>query len=205
MWSQNNEEEIIVGYFERKPPEIKNLLDIGAYTGVELSNCRKLIVDCKWTGVLVEPSARPFVTLAQNYVKESRAEQVLLVNAFIGVTTGMTNFWHTADAVSTNDPQVFNAWSPQVNDYLPCVIPQIGVADFFTALPGPYSFISIDCEGETWNIFSHLPDAIWNQAQCICVEHAAGGVTFEPQMRDLFARHGFTIIGANGENLIGAR
>ena len=40
MYSQNNEEQVILDYFGNK---IGNLLDIGANDGITLSNSRKLI------------------------------------------------------------------------------------------------------------------------------------------------------------------
>ena len=40
MYSQNQEEEVIVSYFGNK---IGNLIDIGAYDGITFSNSRKLL------------------------------------------------------------------------------------------------------------------------------------------------------------------
>src|SRR5262249_30227089 len=51
MYSQNDEESIITGYFGGRAG---NLLDIGAYDGVSFSNSRRLI-ELGWSGALVEP------------------------------------------------------------------------------------------------------------------------------------------------------
>ncbi len=59
MYSQNNEEQIIIEYFK----DFKgHLLDIGANDGLTLSNSRKLI-ELGWTGDLVEPSPNAFQKL----------------------------------------------------------------------------------------------------------------------------------------------
>jgi FkbM family methyltransferase len=202
--SQGAEQETVIEYFEKNPPREKYLLDIGAWTGLEFSNSRALIVEHGWNGTLVEPSPRPFVALAANYAKESLSHQVQLVNAFIAADSGFTNFWHTADAISTNDPGVHAAWSGVVSDYLPCVVPKVSVDQFFDAFQGPV-FFTLDCEGETWNIFNAIPARIWDGIQCFCVEHAAAGTSYETAMADIFKKKGFKILLTNGENIVAGR
>lgn len=203
-FSQGAEQETVIEYFEKNTPRTKHLLDIGAWTGLDFSNSRALIIEHGWTGILVEPSPRPFTALATNFASESLSGKVQLVNAFIAADSGFTHFWHTADAISTNDPGVHAAWSPMVKDYLPCVVPKVSVEQFFATFSAP-DFFTLDCEGETWNIFNAIPDCVWDGIQCFCVEHAAGGMSYEPQMSAIFKKRGFKILLTNGENIVAGR
>ena len=62
-YSQNNEEEVILNYFDGK---IGTFLDVGANDGVTLSNTRAL-AERGWRGVLIEPSPKAFALLKENY------------------------------------------------------------------------------------------------------------------------------------------
>lgn len=63
MYSQNNEEKLILDYFK---DHIGTFIDIGANDGVTLSNTRAL-AERGWKGVLVEPSPKAYARLVENY------------------------------------------------------------------------------------------------------------------------------------------
>jgi len=60
MYSQNNEEQIILNYLG---DSTGHFLDIGAFDGITFSNTYEL-VKRGWTGVMVEASPRTFIKLA---------------------------------------------------------------------------------------------------------------------------------------------
>jgi len=62
MYSQNNEEDVILNYFGSF---VGTFLDCGANDGVTLSNTRAL-AERGWCGVLVEPSPKAYARLKEN-------------------------------------------------------------------------------------------------------------------------------------------
>jgi len=70
MYSQNNEEQVILSYFGNK---IGNLLDIGANDGLTLSNSRKLI-ELGWSAELIEPAEIPYNKLIELYKENKKVK-----------------------------------------------------------------------------------------------------------------------------------
>ncbi len=201
--SQNDEEAIVSNWFSAHPPKYgKRLADIGAWDGVHLSNSRAL-VEQGWDAVLVEAAAGPFTRLMDNCRGRNR---VRLVQALIiGERTAMHHsrlsvLQHTNDAVSTTDPEVHSTWKTVIKDYFPIMVPALRVSELLEAFPGPYDFITLDTEGETFSIFCDLIENV--EMSCLCVEHAAGGRSYCDEMRSLALAKGYQEIGCNGENLI---
>jgi len=87
IYSQNNEQQIIMKYFgDRKG----RLLDIGANDGVTLSNSRALMLS-GWEGVLVEPSPQAFARLSNVYGSTS----AVLQQVAVGLETRVIDFWES--------------------------------------------------------------------------------------------------------------
>jgi hypothetical protein len=55
MFSQNNEEQVILNYFRDQAPASLHFLDIGANDGLNFSNIRQLALN-GWNGACLEPS-----------------------------------------------------------------------------------------------------------------------------------------------------
>ena len=68
MYSQNNEERIILNYFLNRKG---NFLDIGANDGITLSNVRAL-AEMGWKGCLIEPSKKAYNKAVENYKQYKR-------------------------------------------------------------------------------------------------------------------------------------
>lgn len=64
MYTQNNEEELILNYFLNKPLEQRCVLDIGANDGRTFSNSLK-VIELGWKGILFEPSPKALELLRQ--------------------------------------------------------------------------------------------------------------------------------------------
>ena len=64
MYSQNNEEQVILNYFSNQNQGI--FLDIGANDGITLSNVRAL-AEKGWKGALIEPSKISYNKAKENY------------------------------------------------------------------------------------------------------------------------------------------
>lgn len=206
--SQNDEELFVLDFFEKNPPKYgRTVLDIGAWTGVELSNSRAL-VERGWSAVLVEAAAGPFTRLIENC--RAYRDNVRLVQAFVngGANAGLVEMQHTQDAVSTNDPVIYSVWSQAVKDYFPITVPTVPLAALLARFPGPYDLLTLDTEGATLDIFRaylELESHLAEKTTCIIVEHASAGVSHAADMARLGGSAGYTLADANGENLIFTR
>ena len=107
MYSQNDEEQIILDYF--KTNSGKRLLDIGAYDGKSLSNSLALI-EMGWTGVLIEASPTNFTKIIREY---PHLDKIDAVCAAIGTSSKLVKFHDSGEMVSTTDPAHLEKWSGQ--------------------------------------------------------------------------------------------
>lgn len=194
MYSQNDEEKWILEYFGNRPGRF---YDIGAWSGKELSNTRALL-ECGWTGVMVEPEAQAFQALMAN--TREFAGQATLVNVAIARDTSLAQFWSShGDAVSTLSREHMELWDEAADGMRRYFVKPIAPAELFAAF-GPAEFISLDVEGTNMEILRALPFE-WPELRMICVE-------YEDKldlMRELLAGHGFETLHATNENLIAAR
>ena len=79
---------------EKPGPEI-TFIQIGAFDGVSNDPLHSYIVAHGWRGILVEPQAAQFEALKRNYQGYDR---LVLVNAAIGETDGVTDFYIVREA-----------------------------------------------------------------------------------------------------------
>jgi hypothetical protein len=66
VFSQNGEDGIIEEIFRRIGVETRTCCEFGAWDGIYLSNCRKLILE-GWRALMIEADAQRATTLMQNY------------------------------------------------------------------------------------------------------------------------------------------
>lgn len=192
IYSQNNEQQVIVSYFERM--STGNFLDIGAYDGVTFSNTRYL-AELGWTGVLVEPSPDSFRNLCSMYESNTRVE---LVNAAIGVESGLDTFYCThGDALSTvNCDKHLNKWSEA--KFQKFFVNVLSMKSLLEKFGKTYDFVNLDVEGNNLILLEELVK-LNISTRLICVEH--DGNTYE--MLNKLASIGLTnCLLQNGENII---
>lgn len=79
-YSQNGEDGIIEAIFKKIPASLHTCCEFGAWDGLHLSNCRKLIEE-GWSAVMIEGDSRRYNDLVENY--RSNLE-VKCVNKFVG-------------------------------------------------------------------------------------------------------------------------
>ena len=192
-YSQDNEEAIILEHFGGR---IGRFLDIGAADGVQFSNTRAL-AEHGWHGVLVEPSPRQFMKLWDLYKDQS---QFKLVNAALSDGSYFVEFHYSPDTVvNTINHEVHEEWSRDFT-YWKWSLYTLPVYKLLENLPGPYDFISVGAEGESWLIAMELrPDVLG--ASLVCVEHDKHQSRGEARMKTL----GYSKILENGNNTIWRR
>jgi FkbM family methyltransferase len=197
-YSQNDEQAVITAYFGS---QIGRFLDIGAYDGVRLSNSRALL-EHGWTGTLVEPSPIVFTQLMANTV--DYADKVTLVNAAITTTESEPVAFYDSmgDAISTTDPQHLVKWKSHQNWRAFFVMP-IRAQQFCMKFGFDYDFVSIDVEGQNYNLLRSLPLANFDKLRMICIEYDDKA----PQITEWITGlgMGFILVHRNAENLIFAK
>lgn len=168
MHSQQEEERFIL---EAVNGTTGRFLDIGAYHPTVFSNTRALF-ERGWSGVMIEPSPEPFLSLLKEYGNEPR---ITLVQAAVGLDRDLIEFHATADAVSTADESTFKKWQKIGGFYGSFFTAVIDLEEIFDHFGEEFDFINIDAEGVSvdilnrWQVLMVLEEA--PRPRCICVEY----------------------------------
>lgn len=205
-YSQNDEEQILDALFQHY--KTGTILDIGAYTGKELSNSLGLI-ERGWGAVLVEPSPDAFRQLMKLH---GRRPNVHLVNALImpkAFSGKLTRFAVTDDAVSTADKEWEKIWSPAASTpYQPIYSPQISMLNLENLvfeLGLKFDCLTLDTEGVTLQLaeeFLQTP-TLSDPVKVACIEHSGAGRCDLPALDNLFTA--WDKVDVNAENVIYVR
>ena len=193
MFSQNQEEDVILSYFKDKP--VGQLLDVGANDGVTFSNSRALILS-DWAGDLVEPDPVAFKQLTETYNPNVKYEPRCF-NCAISNTTGKFRFYSANDSLYSTVLASNRRHNPAFDEL---DVMHFKYSDFLLLAQKPsYDFITIDAEGLDLQILEQID---LSKTKLVCVEHN-GTVLKECNM--LLNVAGFTTLLINAENIIGAR
>jgi FkbM family methyltransferase len=198
MNSQNDEERYIESFFAEQPAG--SFLDIGAYDGVSLSNTYCLARK-DWSGIAVEPGPSAFASLETNY---ARFPEVELVNAAISVDGRIRRFWEghgEGGLYSTLNPENYLRWKGHTKFRRPYYIATMPLEVLGSVFGWGYDFISIDAEGESFELALALPLDQCAALRMLCVEH--DGHT--QALIDHLKPHGFSELTRNAENIIFVR
>lgn len=195
-FSQTGEQGYILEW--AKQHRIGRFLDVGAADGVTASNTRALAL-AGWPGVCVEPAAGMFEKLLELY----RDAPVACVQAAVmpfEARTPLVPFHYSRDLVSTTEQANADTWSELVS-FARCHVATVTVYDLMRVFPGPYSFVSIDTEGtsvELWDDMRRETNAFAKGALVI-VEAEDGGERWEIQQACL---EGWARVGVTPNNVI---
>ena len=210
MYTQNDEESVIRGYFGYQDPKCLFLLDIGANDGQTFSNSRQCILD-GWNAVLVEPSPKAFDKLKKLY---ARNPKVKLKKLAISQTSGEVVFhesgsWNEDESdvalLSSLKESELERWGDRVS-FTETKVQSLTFQDFLKNenLDDIYfDFISIDAEGVDWEILEQI-DLTKIGCECLCVEWN-GIIDLYTKMTEYCEGHGMKLISKNPENLIFTR
>jgi FkbM family methyltransferase len=197
IYSQNQEQIIIVNELQRLGISKGRLLEIGAYDPCAFSNSRALI-ETGWSAVLVEPSPKPFTQLVEGYKNNPN---VILVNAAVAASQSKLVEWFDSggDAISTTNPAHKAKWEAGWKvTYTAFWVYTLPMTMLFDKFGFDFDFINIDVESTNLELFRSLPWTVLKQTKIICVEHDF----HQHEMSKLAAEHGFHPLAMNGENLI---
>jgi FkbM family methyltransferase len=190
MYSQNNEEQIILNYFGSATGR---LLEIGAYDGISFSNSYQLLLN-GWEGVMVEASPTVFESLERNL----SGLQVQLLNECITLTDeAEITFYDNQGAVATTSAAHVQKWQQQ-EKFTPITVKPMSLASLLDKVGTDFAMVNIDVEGQSADLFYAAFDAM-PDVQLWVVEH-------DNQIDQITAHAvGYKMLLHNGENLILAK
>lgn len=199
-YSQSNEEEVILNYFNS---QTGSFLDIGSNDGVTFSNTRAL-AERGWKGVLIEPSPKAYAKLKEVYKGH---KGFYLYNVALGSHNGKAMLQESGPLCSANDVGLVSTFVSSEMDrfkktvaYSPVEVKVFKWKTFLNRLTiKEFDFISMDCEGSELEI---LPDMDLSKTKCVCLEWNS-----KPELKAEYEKYlsGFNLIYTSGENLIYAR
>jgi FkbM family methyltransferase len=176
MYSQNNEDEIILKWFQSKCESKKTpycVLDIGANDGKTFSNSL-LMIENGWEAHLLEPSS------VYSRCKSLHNDNQLVSVYELGIAheSGLIDFYESGSfdgndkaLVSCLDPNEMNRWGNSVS-FDKTEAQFLTFEDFlfkYNLDAKRFDFISIDAEGFDWDILSQI-DLDLHETQCVCIE-----------------------------------
>lgn len=198
IFSQNNEQQIILDYFGHR--DYGTFLDVGANDGKTLSNTHGLAL-LGWDGICVEPAPEPFDRLKDLY----EDSKVVCYQYAIGDHNGKMDFHISGSHLGNGDTGLLSTLSKSERSKWKkesFEVDQVNVLDWKTFYEGIGSpqidFMSIDAEGYDWSILRQM-NLKEIGTSLICVEFN--------QNRD-FKKwcdqnlKGFRLVAQNYENLI---
>jgi len=198
MYSQNQEEAIILQYFLNKKG---TFLDIGANDGVTLSNVRAL-AELGWKGSLIEPSKKTFDKAVENY---KGFKNIYIHNCAISDKTGHFDFYESGEHLGTGDHSLLSSlkedetkrWTKE--QFTKTTVNSFTFHDWLHISRHKYfDFISIDAEGLDYEILTQM-NLKRLQVKMFCVEHNGNKIN---DFVDYGLKYNFKVIHANNENLI---
>lgn len=192
-YSQNNEEDVILGYFYGKSGRF---LDIGAFDGIRMSNTRAL-VDRGWGGVYVECSPKVLPALYANCPPDCKVEAVGL-----GSANSEDDFYDNENGYATLVAARSEEWKGLQHFYAIKIQVEDWATFYSTRTPGQqFDCISIDIEGMNRLLLKQM-DLVALGCRLLVVE-------YEPNLVDdyiaIAQNSGMILIYRNQENLIFAR
>jgi FkbM family methyltransferase len=197
MYSQNNEEQLILDYFG---PVFKGTcLDLGANDGETLSNTRACI-ERGWKGVMVDASTE--------MCEKLRRFDVQVHNVAMGNTDGFLTFYESGEhlgkgdrsLVSTIVPSEMDRWANET--FTPVTVECVTFATLLTrSAHKTFDLISIDIEGMDLDVLRQM-DLTALGCKMLIVEFNGKD---QPDFDWYCAVHGMKLYAKNAENLIYVR
>lgn len=199
MYSQNNEEQVILNYFSNQSQGI--FLDIGANDGITLSNVRAL-AEKGWKGALIEPSMISYEKAVKNYEK---FKKVRIYNCAISDKTGHFDFYESGEHLGHGDHSLLSSlkqdetkrWTKE--EFTKTSVNCFTFRDWLYMVQySKFDFITIDAEGYDYDILIQLPLKRL-KTKMICIEH--NGKEIE-KYRTYCERYKMRQVLLNNENII---
>lgn len=202
MFSQNNEEQVILEYFGDYRG---NFLSIGENDGTTLSNVRAL-AEKGWGGFCIEPDSRPFETLSKLYEGNPH---VFCFYCAIGLETGFTTLYSSGEHLGEGDSGLLSTLSKEeikrwkgTEEFAEELTFAYSWRDFLKeskkTIDIPFDFVTIDAEGMDLAILKQM-NLQELGVRMLCIEFN-NDKKARQEITQLMK--GFNLIHSNYENLI---
>lgn len=200
MHSYGGEDDLILKHFG----DFKGrFLDLGAWDGKEISNTFAF-AERGWFGVAVEASYTGVSGWLGNLALNPR---ITLVNAAMGVTRGIADFFHVPGCESTASERIKLRTSPRQTAQA-YKIATVTIDDIIREFPGSFDYVSIDIEDWSIPVMQTIPyDKL--DTKVVCVEYLHKdmfGVQENHVIIEWMAkRWGFRELATTSENVVMTR
>jgi FkbM family methyltransferase len=205
-FSQNNEQEIILSFFDGEDPKTNKFLDIGANDGKTFSNTYALAL-LGWDGVCIEPTQTAFLKL-QNLYKNNK--NIKCINAGISNKTNVINIyeslnWNVSEAppgilstLHAENKERFDGMSWKENQII--VYNYNDIVNYYDLEKDTYDFINIDVEGHELIVIDEIQNKL-KKCRLLCVEKTNDENSNQKIVQKLY-EFGFTITHTTIDNYI---
>jgi len=203
MYSQNNEDDFILAHFG----DFKgSVVEIGANDGLTLSNS-KLLIENGWEAYLFEPSLVAFRLLEKLHFANTK---VFTYPNGISDISGSRDFYVSGELLGANDTSLVSClnaeemvrWQDKVNFQKESAY-FVTWKDFvrrYELESKTFDVISIDAEGEDWNILQQINLETHN-CKLLCVEWNTN-IELAQCFIDYASTFGMKEVKRNDENII---
>lgn len=190
-YSQNDEQDVILRELTGSGITGR-FLDIGAYDGKTLSNTYTLSL-LGWKGVCIEPSPKNFERLD---IVHSNNPDVHCIPVAIGNISGKTIFHDTPGdfygSLSQGNGKRYNRTEIPIEVY--CWT----MDELLEREGNDFDFISLDVEGNNFEVLKSIPFDKLSKLRLICVEYDGQAEAMTKYLEPF----GFQLIHRTGENII---
>lgn len=172
MYSQNNEDQIIAQHFGGYKG---SLVEIGANDGSTLSNS-KLLIEMGWEAHLFEPSINTFRKLEELHIQNTK---VYTYPLGVSAVSGEQTFYESGQLLGSEDRSLVSCIDPEEMTRWKASVSFAQTTAAFTTWNDfvkkygyeqkTFDFISIDAEGEDWNILKQI-NMKQHNCKVLCVE-----------------------------------
>lgn len=203
--SQNKEDLKIAKYFNGK---VGTLLSVGENDGKTYSNA-KLLIDNGWSAYLLEPAS----VFQELHILHEDNEKVKTFNFGLGLKEETVKFYESKNhvpggtdkaLVSSTSYEETKRWRQAGVEFIECEIRLMPFNKFWEEQGNPIlSFITIDCEGNDWNVLQqiNLKDV---GCECLIIEWN-GDKVMARKFANYCYKFGLREIHSNAENKIYAK
>jgi FkbM family methyltransferase len=174
---------------------VGNFLDIGSFTGIELSNVRNLALK-GWKGIMVEPSPTVFPVLQDNY---KDLPNIHCLNVAVGEVNGESIFYDNPNGVATLVGTETRRWNGR-EKFNKVRVPVVTFNQLYHKYPFNFHFISIDCEGLDNQILKQI-DLDLVGCMMIIIEWNSK-TNLKTEMVNYINKFDLKLVAQNPENLI---
>ena len=149
MYSQSDEEQVILNYFRDKKGWF---LDIGAYDGKTYSNTHALALN-GWRGVCIEPTNNAYRKLRKLY---KGYYKIYCYNFAITSDNGTALIYENDDGLATLVKSELERWRDTAYKFKKATCFTLTFPRFYSKNEHKYKFINIDAEGMDWFILKQM-------------------------------------------------